>query len=267
MPGICLWSYFGMCLSCRQHEEVAAWPSLHPKPPSQMEGKVVHAPAHFTASRPVPLLWPGGLFTPWTTSLREGRQARARPDVKWTLLIKRSSKERAIFRDQYLRYHQSWWDIVEATSLRRQVRFSSSVVQLNLLPTFFHTRVLGRSSQRLDNSIPWSSLDHTWVTFYQEDPRSSSPPNPLDIWLCGEHRSFRKPSLIGGGTKTTLAETWHTPKEQLNSHPVDLRHPGTDVASPERNPLEMRKCPRSWILDFIVFLFIGTCPVMSRSGH
>lgn len=64
MPGIRLWSYFGMCLSCRQHEEVAAWPSLHPKLPSQMEDKVAHAPVHFTASRPVPLLWLGGLFTP-----------------------------------------------------------------------------------------------------------------------------------------------------------------------------------------------------------
>ncbi len=78
MLGVCLWSYFSMCLCCRQHEEGASWPSLHPKPLSQMENKEAHASTHFTASHPALELWLMGLLTPLRTSLKAERQAHVR---------------------------------------------------------------------------------------------------------------------------------------------------------------------------------------------
>lgn len=62
--------------------------------------------------------------------------------------------------------------------------------------------------------VPWSW--HTGSFFYDEDPRSQSPPNPLDIWLCVETQSLCKLSLIGGSTKATLVETRHRMLEQLD---------------------------------------------------
>lgn len=64
-----------MCLSCRQHEEGASWPSLHPKPPSRMENKEAHASMHFTASHHALQLWLMGLLIPLRTSLKAERQA------------------------------------------------------------------------------------------------------------------------------------------------------------------------------------------------